>query len=77
MFEGVQRIDEERPLELPPLSVEARPVGVLFLDDAYGDEVAGFYVGFNGFLPDRQYAAATSSPGCEMKQYYFFAAILG
>ena len=38
--DGVHGIDEDGPVQLPPLPVETRAVGVLLLHDADGDHVA-------------------------------------
>ncbi len=75
-IEKIERIDEDRPTELPPLRIESRAIRMLLLHDAHDDEIARFDVGLDGFLPHGQDAAAPGSPRREMDEQHLFATIV-
>ena len=74
--EKVERIDKDRPTELPPLGIESRALRMLFLHDAHDHQFAGIDEGLDGFLPHGQHTAAPGSPRREMDEQHFFTAIV-
>jgi hypothetical protein len=60
--EQVELVDEERPVEPPPLPVQAQPVEVLLLRDADSDQRPGLDVRREQLLPPGQDPPAARSP---------------
>ena len=75
-IEKVERIDKDRPTELPPLGVEPRPLRMLFLHDAHDHQFTGIDERLDGLLPHGQDTAAPGSPRREMDEQHLFAAIV-
>ena len=73
-LQEIDRVVEDRPVELLPLGKQPAAVGVLLLGDAQEHQASLLHPLASRFVPDRHVLAAADSPRGELDQQHLLAA---